>query len=168
MKKNPGLSLPALFICLLLSALFMTPDLHASPIDLSKAVVIGNGPKTVIEFTDPDCPFCRKAAKYLESRKDVTKYVIFMALERHQDAKYKIRYILSQKDAVKAYYEVMSGKMDMMDAKNLPVTQNGIKLQETHQEIAKKAGVSATPTFMIYGRVVEGFDLPRIEELLGK
>ena len=162
-------SLRTLLICLLLlSALCMAPDLHASPIDLSKALVIGNGPKTVIEFTDPDCPFCRKAAKYLETRKDVTKYIIFMPLDRHQDAKHKIRHILSRPDAVRAYYEVMSGKMDMMDAKSLTVTQNGIRLQEAHQEIAKKAGISATPTFIIFGRVVEGFDLPRIEELLGK
>ena len=29
---------------------------------LEKAVKVGNGPKKVIEFTDPDCPYCRNGA----------------------------------------------------------------------------------------------------------
>jgi thiol:disulfide interchange protein DsbC len=44
----------------------------------------------------------------------------------------------------------------------------GVKLQEEQQAIAKKAGIDATPTFMIMGRIIEGFDQKKIEELLGK
>jgi hypothetical protein len=62
----------------------------------------------------------------------------------------------------------MSGMVDRMDTKNLPVTAAGIKSQEEQQAIAKKAGIDSTPTFMIMGRIIEGFVQAKIEELLGK
>jgi len=62
----------------------------------------------------------------------------------------------------------MSGKLDGSDVRKLPVTPRGVKLQEQQQEIAKKAGIDATPTFMLFGRIIEGFDLVKIEALLGK
>jgi len=65
-----------LLVSLLFSLVTLLPvSAAAADLDLSKALVIGNGPKTVIEFTDPDCPFCRKAASYFANRTDVTKYV---------------------------------------------------------------------------------------------
>lgn len=159
----------SLFSCLLFATLFMLPVLaDASGLDLSKALVIGNGPKTVIEFTDPDCPFCRKAASYFSNRTDVTKYVFFIPLAKHPEAKRKAQYILSHQHRAKAYYEVMTGRLDNTDVRKLPITAKGSKLQEQQQEIAKTAGIDATPTFMLFGRIIEGFDRVKIEELLGK
>lgn len=158
-----------LLVSLLFSLVTLLPvSAAAADLDLSKALVIGNGPKTVIEFTDPDCPFCRKAASYFANRTDVTKYVFFIPLAKHPEAKLKARYILSQANRAKAYHEVMSGKLDGSDVRKLPVTPRGVKLQEQQQEIAKKAGIDATPTFMLFGRIIEGFDLVKIEALLGK
>ena len=140
----------------------------ASGIDLSKALVIGNGPKKVLEFTDPDCPFCRKASAYFHNRADVTRYIFFNPLKMHPNARPKAQYILSGKDKARLYHEVMSGMVDRIDPASLPVTSAGIKLQEEQQAIAHKTGIDATPTFMIMGRIVEGFDQVKIEELLGK
>ena len=140
----------------------------AAGIDLSKALVIGNGPKKVLEFTDPDCPFCRKASAYFHKRTDVTRYVFFSPLPMHPHARPKAQHILSGPDKARLYHEVMSGSVDRMDSSKLPVTPQGIKLLEEQQTIAKKAGIDSTPTFMIMGRIIEGFDLPKIEELLGK
>jgi thiol:disulfide interchange protein DsbC len=59
----------------------------------------------------------------------------------------------------------MSGKMDSI---TLPVpTPEGVRLQEQQLEIAKKSKVVSTPTFMINGRIIEGFDLKKIENALG-
>jgi len=149
-------------------SLYFAAIASASGIDLSKAVVIGNGPKKVIEFTDPDCPFCRKAATWFHNRHDITRYVFFIPLPMHPYARQKIQHILSGSDKARLYHEVMSGSIDRMDSTRLPVTRAGIKLMEEQQAQAKKAGVSATPTFMIMGRIIEGFDLPKIEVLLGK
>jgi thiol:disulfide interchange protein DsbC len=140
----------------------------ASEIDLSKSVIIGTGPKKVIEFTDPDCPFCRKAATYFHNRHDITRYVFFVPLPMHPHARKKVQFILSNTDKPKSYQEIMSGSLDRLDSRHLPVSQAGIKLQEEQHAVAKKAGVDSTPTFMIMGRIIEGFDVPKIEALLGK
>jgi thiol:disulfide interchange protein DsbC len=137
----------------------------ASDIDVSKAVEIGSGAKIIYEFTDPDCPFCRKASSYFDTRPDVKRYVFFNPLPRHPRAKEKVRFILSMPDKAKAYHDVMSGRMDA--APPLMSTPEGIKLQEEHRDIAKKNKVNSTPTFMIYGRIIEGFDQKKIEGALG-
>lgn len=138
---------------------------QAEDVDLSRAITIGSGPKPVMEFTDPDCPHCRKASKYFDSRADVTRHVYFYPLARHPKAKEKARFVLSVQDKARAYRDVMSGRMDAVVLP--PPTEEGIKLQEQQYEIAKKLKVSSTPTFMINGRIIEGFDLKRLEEALG-
>lgn len=151
---------------ILTSGSFQTAS--ASGIDLSKAIVVGNGPKKVIEFTDPDCPFCRKASAYFHNRTDVTRYIFFNPLKMHQNARPKAQYILSGKDKARLYHEVMAGMVDRVDINTLPITPAGVKLQEEQHAIAQKTGIDATPTFMIMGRIIEGFDQVKIEELLGK
>lgn len=150
---------------LLATVSFISHPAAAAELDFSKAIKIGAGPKAVVEFTDPDCPFCRKASKYFEGRPDVTRHVFFKPLARHPRAKEKARFILSMTDKAKAYHDVMSGRMDA--APTLASTSEGIKLLDEQQEIAKRAKVEATPTFIINGRIIEGFDLKRIEEVLG-
>lgn len=155
-----------ILLLLFLSAVVPSSPAGAAPIDFSKSITIGNGPKTVIEFTDPDCPYCRKASKYFEGRNDVTRHVFFFPLPRHPKAKEKAQYILSQTDRATAYRDVMSGKMDAVQ-KFEGITSRGIKLQEEQFETAKKNKVDSTPTFMINGRIIEGFDLKKIEGALG-
>lgn len=164
-KRSPHL----IICCLLFAVILMLPSRGtADGLDLSKALIIGNGPKTVIEFTDPDCPYCRKAAAYFTKRTDVTSYIFFTPLAKHPQAKRKAQYILSHKNQIQAYHEVMNGRYDKVAVNTLPVTTKGIKRLEQQQAIAKASRVEATPTFMLFGRIVEGFDLMRIEELLGK
>lgn len=134
-------------------------------LDISKAITIGTGPKTVVEFTDPDCPFCRKAARYFEGRTDITRHIYFYPLARHPRAREKARFVLSQPDKGKAYHELMAGRFDAPGT--LQATAEGIKLQEQQVEIARKARVDSTPTFMINGRIIEGFELKKIEDALG-
>ena len=79
-------------------------------IQLDKAIKIGSGKQTIIEFTDPDCPYCRRAAAFLETLKDVTRYVFFFPLPSHKDAENKVKYIFCSSDMAKAYEEAMKGK----------------------------------------------------------
>jgi protein-disulfide isomerase len=60
----------------------------------------------------------------------------------------------------------MSGRLD--SAPQLVSTPEGVKLQEEQVEIAKKQKVDSTPTFIINGRIIVGFDQKKIEEALGK
>jgi thiol:disulfide interchange protein DsbC len=139
----------------------------AKDLPLDKAVKTGNGKHVVIEFTDPDCPFCRNAAKFFESRTDVTKYTFFTPMPMHPDAPNKVRYILCQKDVGKAFDEVMKGKIDgqkYQTCTNAEVDD----LIKIHKSEGVKLGVSGTPFFVIDGKVVNGADIPKIEKLLSE
>lgn len=154
-----------LLLAMLAVAAVIIRPAAAAEIDFSKAITIGSGAKVVVEFTDPDCQFCRKASRYFEGRADVTRHVFFYPLARHPKAREKAQFVLSMPDKGRAYHDVMSGKMD---AALLPApTPEGVRLQEQHREIAKKSKVDSTPTFIINGRVIVGFDLKKIEEALG-
>jgi thiol:disulfide interchange protein DsbC len=164
-ERRPGLLKGMLLASLMLVCLLvLVPKAPAEDtLDLSKAVKVGSGPTMVIEFTDPDCPFCRKAELYFRGKPGVTRYIFFIPLSSHPASKGKIQYILSAKDKAKAYQEVQ-GNFD--PRKLAEITPEGIKLQKEHQEIAKRNKMTSTPTFMIYGRIIEGFDLPKLEPLL--
>ncbi len=153
-------------IGLFLAISALSKPAQASGPDLSKSITIGNGPKMVIEFTDPECPYCRKASKFFEGRSDVTRHIFFYPLPYHPRAKEKAQYVLSQQDKAKAYHMIMSGSLDRRP--RLEATPKGIRLQEEQLDIAKKEGVDSTPTFQINGRIIEGFDQRKIEEALGK
>jgi len=150
---------------ILASFLVLVPGAHAQDtLDLEKAVKVGNGPTMVIEFTDPDCPFCRQAEAYFRNKPGVTRYIFFIPLASHPASKGKVQYILSAKDKARAYQEALSPSFGAQQLAE--ITPEGIKLQKEHQEIARLNKMTSTPTFMIYGRIIEGFDLPKLEPLL--
>lgn len=133
-------------------------------IPLDKALKIGSGPRQVIQFTDPDCPYCRKVDEFLAKRTDVTRYVFFLPLRQlHPDAEKKVRYILSQKDREKAFREVVSGALD---GKPAPESVHKDTMLEEMEQIAKSIGVRGTPALWVDGIAVNGADIPRITALL--
>jgi len=135
---------------------------------LDKALKIGSGQNTVIEITDPDCPYCRKAAAFFEKRSDVTKYVFFLPLPYNKDAENKIQYIFCAEDKEKAYYEAMQGKLD---SKKYEVCkrQDAVDLLKVHKDITARLGIGGTPSFIINNSVVVvGADLQKIEGALKK
>jgi len=134
--------------------------------DLTKALKIGSGPTVVIEFTDPDCPYCRKGSAFFSSRTDVTRYIFLNPLPMHPQAKDKARFILSSSDRAKAYEEVMSGRMD--NRKLSDITGEGTRLLDDQMAIARGEGMESTPTYIICGRIIQGFDQRKIEAALGK
>jgi len=134
-------------------------------IPLDKGIRIGNGRNRVIEFTDPDCPYCRKASAYLKGRNDTTRYVYFFPLPAHKDAENKARFILCSEDKAKAYEEVMSGKYDHRKVDACSDEKVSALLRE-HRELAAKAGVSGTPSFWINGQFIVGANIPAIESIL--
>ena len=130
---------------------------------LDKAVKVGDGKKIVIEFTDPDCPYCRKAFEYFSKRTDVTQYVFFAALA-HPAAITKIQYILGADNKAQAFDAMMLGQEIPATAK--PVTESIKMLAQEHLSLAKKMGIQGTPTFYIKDEQVVGADTKKIDDLL--
>lgn len=133
-----------------------------SQLPLDKAVKIGNGKNVVVEFTDPDCPYCRKGSEFLSTQSNMTRYIFFSPFA-HPAAIEKVYYILNAKDKAKAYSDMMEKGMPL-PAK---VDNDAIKaLAQEHMDLARKVGVQGTPTFFINGKMVVGADIKQIEELL--
>ena len=155
--------LSSLFLLSLL-ALVPMPVHAADTLDLNKAIKVGSGKITVIEFTDPDCPYCRKAEEFFGKRTDVTRYVFLVPLPMHPEAPAKIQYILSSADGAKAYTEVMGGSLDRKKPEG--ITEQGKQRLAEHEQIARNAKVNGMPTFIISGIIIEGLDTNRISKLL--
>ena len=139
----------------------------AKDLPLDKALKIGKGKNTVIEITNPDCSFCRKAAQFFAGRKDTTRYIFFYPPDAYQQAEAKVRYILCSRDRAKAYEEAMAGKLDNMKFK---ACKNGgvDELVRVHKGEASRLGVTGTPFFLINGQPVSGANFPVIEKLLAQ
>ena len=140
----------------------------AKDLPLDKAIKIGNGKNTILEFTDPDCPFCRKAAEFLEPRTDVTRYVFFFPLPMHPDAENKVKYIFCAEDRAKAYEDAMKGKFDDQKYEKCEKPE-AVALLNLHKEIGAKMGINGTPFFIVNGKkAVTGANTPEIEAALIK
>ena len=138
----------------------------AKSLPLDKALKIGSGENTVIEITDPDCPYCRRAAAFFEKRNDVTKYVFFLPLPYNKDAVNKIKYIFCSQDKAKAYSEAMRGKLDGQKYE-VCKKQDVEDLLGIHGTIVEKLGIRGTPFFIINNStIVIGADIPKLEEAL--
>lgn len=134
-------------------------------IDTSKAIKIGNGRNVVIEFTDPDCPFCRKSFDYFKTKTDITHYVfLFPVPSLHPKSTEKSEWILSQKDKVSAFNDVLSGKFDNSSPQG--VTEEGKKLLREHKQIADKVHVNGTPMFFVNNKFIAGANFPAIDKAL--
>ncbi len=132
-------------------------------IPLDKALKVGSGRHTVIEFTDPNCAYCRRAFQAMEKIGDMTRYVFFYPLsEASAD---KVKHILCADDRIGAYKDAFSGELDnkYLD----PCEKEEVKtMMEFHREQGKKLGLEGTPFFIIDGKIVAGADIPLIEKLL--
>jgi thiol:disulfide interchange protein DsbC len=134
-------------------------------VPLEKALKIGAGKNTVIEFTDPDCPYCRTASKFLDERTDMTRYVFFVPLPSHPKAEPKVKYIFCAEDREKAYHEAMTGKLDDMRFKPCD-DPKAAALAKEHGEIGNRVGIRATPTFFVNGKMVRGANQQQLNQYL--
>jgi thiol:disulfide interchange protein DsbC len=141
-------------------------------IDKSKLFKIGSGPVEIIEFTDPECPYCRRAEALFEPVKDkITRYVVFMPLPFHQNAKPLTEYILCNKTE-KAYKDAFDGKVDLSKFKCPAGKREEVgKIMDEHTNLAQEFGVRGTPTFII--KTSEGYKMipganPEILDIIEK
>jgi thiol:disulfide interchange protein DsbC len=139
--------------------------MRAKNLPLDKALRIGTGKNVIIEFTDPDCPYCRKAAAFLAQKSDVTRYIFFFPLPMHKDAENKTKYIFCSSDKAKAYEEAMQGKLDDQKYEKC-AKKEADALLAVHKEAAHSMGINSTPFFIVNGKPVTGANTPEIDKAL--
>jgi len=137
-----------------------------SKLPLQDAIVIkrGNGEKKLIEFTDVDCPYCRKANDWLKTQTDYTLYVFLYPLDMHPKAREKSIRILCDKDPAAAFELVQTDQELTADK-----CEMGEKTLQKHQSVATEVGLSGTPVFVTEnGSRITGFAQKSIEGYLRK
>ncbi|MBF0567103.1 MAG: DsbC family protein [Nitrospirae bacterium] len=157
----------AVSFCIASTRSYAADDSKLKELPLDKAVRVGMGKNTIIEFTDPDCPYCRKLDSYLKQRKDVTRYIfLFPLTQLHPKSEEKSKLVLCSKNPAGTLEEVMSGQYD----KEMPKPCNdekNVSLLKEFREIGLKLGITATPSLYVNGNFISGANIQAIEQIIG-
>ena len=119
-------------------------DFNSLPLDQAIKVVKGNGSRKMVVFSDVDCPYCKRLERNeLANITDVTVYTFLYPIEQlHPDAANKSKLIWCATDRVKAW-------QDWILKDQLPNTAGNCEVPlEKVGQLAKRAGVSSTPTLI--------------------
>lgn len=135
-------------------------------LDEADALVIGpKGAPRVIEFTDPDCPYCQALDRFWSTKDAEGKPVqrlIFFVSGIHPGAAAKAQHILCAADPASEFKAIYAG--------GRPSTLNkckaGADKVARHAEAVRKMGISGTPTLLIGGKLISGFQQAELEAFL--
>lgn len=137
-------------------------------IDRSQALILGpSGAPEVIEFTDPDCPYCRALDRFWSTKaaegKPVRR-VIFFVSGIHPEAASKAEHIFCAKDSVGTFRAIYKGG----EQARLDQCPDGHARLAAHDAVVKAIGLSGTPTLILDGKLISGFQQAEIEAWLGQ
>lgn len=117
-------------------------DFNSLPLDQAIKVVKGNGSRKIAVFSDVDCIYCKRLERNeLVNVNDVTIYIFLYPIEQiHPEASNKSKLIWCASNRVKAWE-------DWILRDTLPSVSGNCEVPlEKVGQLAKKAGVSSTPT----------------------
>lgn len=134
-------------------------------IPIEQAVVIGpEDGVPIIEFTDPDCPYCREYHNYITGVGQPVKRIIFFETRIHPSARAKAIHVLCADDQEAAFLEVFSNP----NINNFNTCENGETMADAHLTVSKGAGVNATPTLYLGRTPVRGFRRDAIAQYIAE
>jgi thiol:disulfide interchange protein DsbC len=135
-------------------------------INLADALIVGPaGAPKVIEFTDPDCPFCQALDRYWNTKaaegKPVQRFIYFVS-GIHPEAAAKAEHILCSADRLGAFKAIYAGAAPPVLAK---CKAGGEKVSRDAATV-RKMGISGTPTLFIDGKLISGFQQAELDAFL--
>jgi len=110
------------------------------PLELAVKQVKGNGKRVLVTFEDPNCSYCRKLAKELQSVSDVTIYTFLYPI-LSPDSSEKSKNIWCAADRAKAWTDLM------IDGKQ-PASANCNHPTEKVTALGRKLNVKGTPAMI--------------------
>jgi thiol:disulfide interchange protein DsbC len=119
-------------------------DFNTLPLDQAIKVVKGNGSRKLVVFSDVDCPYCKRLERNeLANITDVTVYTFLYPIEQlHPDAANKSKLIWCANNRLKAWEDWILRDQLPSSAGNCEVPLDKVG------QLAKKAGVTSTPTLI--------------------
>lgn len=132
------------------------------PLNLAVKQVKGNGKRTLVTFEDPNCTYCRKLAKELQSVTNVTIYTFLYPI-LSADSSEKAKNLWCAADRAKAWNELM------IDGK-APPAANCDHPTEQVSALGRRLNIRGTPTlFFADGSRVPGYmPVAQIEKALDR
>jgi len=137
-------------------------------IDPAKALAIGpSDAPVVIEFTDPDCPYCRALDRFWQTKategKPVRRLLYFVS-GIHPQAAAKAEHILCSPDPEAAQRALYAGQTPDV----LLQCKAGADKDAADAEAVKAMGISGTPTLFLEGKMLSRFTQAEIEAFLAE
>lgn len=135
---------------------------------MDSAIVIGDEDGIpLIEFTDPECHYCRNYERWLSTISDSYKIkrIIYFDTRIHVTARPKVEHIICSDDKEKAVYDMYH---DITPKGGLLTCDKAESVIADHLKIAKSLGVSGTPSFFMNGKMQTGFKREPILDYLKK
>lgn len=109
-------------------------------------MVRGNGKRKIAVFEDPNCGYCKRFEKDLQSVDNVTIY-LFLYPILSPDSAEKSRNIWCAKDSVKAWHD------QMLNSKNAPALQCDTAAIQRNLAFGRKYKITGTPTIVFSNNV---------------
>lgn len=128
------------------------------PLKNAFKTVHGSGKRELAVFSDPDCPYCKKAEATLAALKDVTIYTfLFPIAQLHPSATSKAVSIWCAKNRAEAWRDAMISDVAPAEATcSNPIAEN--------VALAQKLGINGTPTMIAKDGTMKPGAIP-LEEL---
>lgn len=126
-------------------------DFSSLPLDDAIKQVRGNGKRVIATFEDPNCGYCKKLARELNSLKDVTIYTFLMPI-LSPDSTEKSKNIWCAKDRAKAWNDWL------LEAKAPASASCDTAAIERNTALGRKLRINGTPTiFLADGSRIGGY-----------
>lgn len=132
------------------------------PLDAAVKTVRGNGKRVLANFSDPNCPYCKRFEKDLAKVDDVTIYTFLYPI-LSQDSQEKSKAVWCSADKSKAWSELMlNGTVPTAARCDTPIDKN--------LALGRKYRVTGTPTLVFANgeRVPGAIPAEQIEKLLAQ
>lgn len=126
-------------------------DFAALPLNDALTEVRGNGARTLVIFSDPDCPYCRKLEADIANLSDVTIHTFLMPIASlHPQARAKAINVWCAPNRIQAWNALMRQDQTITGAPcEHPIDRN--------IALAGRLGITGTPTLVAAdGRVIAG------------
>lgn len=134
---------------------------------ISDAVVVGDPEGVeIIEFTNPDCGYCQRFEDWLPTLTTSTKIkrnIFFMDNAGMPDGRKKFEHIICSEDKNLAHKQVYKNQLKEGEYKTC---EEASKVISSHQKAVKMMAVQGTPSFVINGSFITGFNKESITKAL--